>query len=330
MRTYFLDEQFLTPENKKQLIEDFTAAGQELQFRSYKTSGEVIDGAADADAVILMAVKISAEVIAALPALKFIGRCGIGYDNVDIQAATDRGVAVCNVPDHCTYEVASHTFAIMVALQRQLLPFIRRAREGGYAQGAEIKCRRIKGQTLGILGYGKIGRELAKMAAGMGMKVLVFDPFVKELPDTGGSGISLAASAEEVLKAADVLSIHTPLTPETTHMISMPQLKLMKREAILLNASRGGVINTADLIEALKSGVIAAAGLDVCEGEPLPTNHELLSMDRVIFTPHVGMYSEEAMADMYHKLAKQAVDVLSGRWTNNIVNPQVREKTNLV
>ncbi|MDR2745897.1 MAG: C-terminal binding protein [Treponema sp.] len=327
MRTYFLDEQFLTPENKKQLAEDFIAAGQEIQFRAYKTSQQVIDGAADADAVILMAVKITPELIAALPKLKFIGRCGIGYDNVDLKAATDRGVVVCNVPDHCTYEVASHTFAIMAALQRQLLPFIKRAREGGYAQGAEIKCRRIKGQTLGILGYGKIGRELAKMALGMGMQVLVFDPFVKELPEPG---ISLAGGVEEVLKAADVLSIHTPLTPETTHMISMPQLKLMKRGAILLNASRGGVINTQDLIEALKSGVIAAAGLDVCEGEPLPANHELLSMEQVIFTPHVGMYSEEAMADMYHKLAKQAADVLSGHWTNNIVNPQVRERANLV
>jgi D-3-phosphoglycerate dehydrogenase len=326
MLTLFLDEQFLTVENKNQLVEDFTAAGQELRFCSYKTSQEVIDGAADADAVILMAVKISAEVIAALPRLKFIGRCGIGYDNVDLNAATDRGVVVCNVPDHCTYEVASHTFAMMLALQRQLVPFIQRAREGGYAQGATIKCRRIRGQTLGILGYGKIGRELAKMALGMGMNVLVFDPWVKALSDPG---ITLAGAVDEVLKAADVLSIHSPLTPETTHMISMPQFKLMKRGAILLNAARGGIINTPDLIEALKSGIIAAAGLDVCEGEPLPVNHELLGMDQVIFTPHVGMYSEEAMADMYHKLAKQTVDVLSGHWTNNIVNPQVREKTNL-
>jgi D-3-phosphoglycerate dehydrogenase len=326
MLTLFLDEQFLTVENKNQLVEDFTAAGQEIRFCSYKTSQEVIDGAADADAVILMAVKINAEVIAALPRLKFIGRCGIGYDNVDLNAATARGVVVCNVPDHCTYEVASHTFALMLALQRQLLPFIRRARAGGYAQGAEIKCRRIRGQTLGILGYGKIGRELAKMARGMGMNVLVFDPWVKELSEPG---ITLTGALDEVLKAADVLSIHTPLTPETTHMISLPQFKLMKRGAILLNAARGGIINTQDLIEALKSGIIAVAGLDVCEGEPLPVNHELLGMDQVIFTPHVGMYSEEAMADMYHKLAKQTTDVLSGHWTNNIVNPQVREKTSL-
>jgi D-3-phosphoglycerate dehydrogenase len=326
MRTYFLDEQFLTKENKDQLIEDFSAGGQEILFRHYKTSQEVIDGAADADAVILMAVRISAEVIAALPKLKFIGRCGIGYDNVDIEAAADRGIVVCNVPDHCTYEVASHTFALMVALQRQLLPFIARARAGGYAQGADIKCHRIKGQTLGILGYGKIGRELAKMGLGMGMELLIFDPFVKELQEPG---ITLAGSMEEVLKKADVLSIHTPLTPETTHLIGAPQFGMMKRGVILLNASRGGVINTPDLIAALKSGAVAAAGLDVCEGEPLPVGHELLSMNNVIFTPHVGMYSEEAMADMYHKLAHQTLDVLAGRWTNNVVNPRVREKVSL-
>jgi D-3-phosphoglycerate dehydrogenase len=274
-----------------------------------------------------MAVNINAEVIAALPKLKFIGRCGIGYDNVDIETAADKGIVVCNVPDHCTYEVASHTFALMVALQRQLIPFIARARAGGYAQGAEIKCRRIRGQVLGILGYGKIGRELAKMGLGMGMDILVYDPFVKEIKEPG---ITLLGTVDEVLKKADVVSLHIPLTPETTHMIAKPQFGIMKRGVILLNASRGGVINTPDLIAALKSGVVAFAGLDVCEGEPLPAGHELLGMNNVIFTPHVGMYSEEAMSDMYFKLAAQTVDVLSGRWTKNVVNPRVREKTKLV
>ncbi|MDR0525730.1 MAG: C-terminal binding protein [Spirochaetaceae bacterium] len=326
MKTYFLDEQFLTKENKAQLSADFSAAGQEIIFKGCKTSQEVIDSAKDADAVILMAVRIGPDVIAGLKNLKFIGRCGIGYDNVDIESAADRGVVVCNVPDHCTYEVASHTFALMVAIQRQLLPFIARAKAGGYAQGAEIKCRRIKGQVLGVLGYGKIGRELVKMALGMGMNVLVFDPFLKELKEPG---IALAGSVEEVLQKADVLSIHTPLTPETTHMISAPQFGMMKPGVILLNASRGGVINTPDLIAALKSGKVSAAGLDVCEGEPLPVGHELLGMGNVIFTPHVGMYSEEAMADMYHKLARQTLDVLAGKWTNNVVNPRVREKAKL-
>ncbi|MDR3303603.1 MAG: C-terminal binding protein [Treponema sp.] len=326
MKTYFLDEQFLTKENKDQLTKSFADAGQELVFRGYKTSAEVIDGAKDADAVILMAVRISREVIDALPQLKFVGRCGIGYDNVDIEAAANRGVVVCNVPDHCTYEVASHTFALMMAIQRQLIPFIARARAGGYAQGTEVKCRRIKGQTLGILGYGKIGRELAKMGLGMGMEILVFDPFVTELRE---AGMTLVSTVEAVIKKADVISIHTPLTPETTHLLSGAQFALMKRGVILLNASRGGVIHTVDLIAALKNGTVAAAGLDVCEGEPLPVGHELLSMSNVIFTPHVGMYSEEAMSDMYHKLAAQTIDVLTGTWPKNVVNPAVKANVHL-
>jgi D-3-phosphoglycerate dehydrogenase len=326
MRTYYLEEQFLTRENKDQLRASFTAAGQELIFCNCKNAQEVIAQAKDADAVLVMTIPFNAKLIEALPNLKFIGRCGIGYDNVDLAAATDRAVAVCNVPDYCTYEVASHAFTLLLALERQLLSFIARARAGGYAAGTEIKSHRIRGQTLGILGYGRIGRELAKMALGMGMEILVFDPFVKELHEPG---IGLAGTLEEVLRNADALSIHTPLMPETTHMISMPQFKMMKPGVILINASRGGVINTADLITALKTGVIAAAGLDVCEGEPLPTDHELLSMKNVIFTPHVGMYSEEAVADLYVKLAAQTIDVLSGRWTKNVVNPQVREKANL-
>jgi D-3-phosphoglycerate dehydrogenase len=326
MRTYYLEEQFLTKENKDQLTKSFTDAGQELVFCNYKSPQEVIDKAKDADAVMVMTIPFDAKLIGALPNLKFIGRCGIGYDNVDLDAATAGGIAVCNVPDYCTYEVASHAFTLLLALERQLLPFIARARAGGYAAGTEIKSRRIRGQILGILGYGRIGRELAKMALGMGMEIVVFDPFVKELNEPG---MSLAGTLEEVLRKADAISIHTPLMPETIHMISLPQFKMMKPGAILINASRGGVINTPDLITALKTGVIAAAGLDVCEGEPLPVDHELLSMKNVIFTPHVGMYSEEAVADLYVKLAAQTIDVLSGRWTKNVVNPQVREKANL-
>ena len=273
-----------------------------------------------------MAVQITREVIEALPNLKGISRCGIGYDNADWRAATEHGVVVCNVPDHCIYEVACHTFTMLLALERQLIPFIQRAREGGYANGKEIKCHRVKGQTLGILGYGRIGRELAPMALGVGMKVLAYDPYVKE-PDR--PGVTMAASMDEVLRNADAVSIHLHLNAETAHMISMPQLRMMKKSAFLLNASRGGVVNTEDLMEALKTGEIAGAGLDVIENEPLRTDHEIFHMPQVIFTPHVGMYTEEAMEDMYNKLSAQALDVLAGRWPNNVVNPEVREKVSL-
>jgi len=326
MKTYFLDEFFLSKENKDQLAQSFADAGEELIFKNFKTSQDVIEGAADADAIILMAVRITDEVMAALPNLKFIGRCGIGVDNVDVAAATERGIVVCNVPDHCNYEVASHVFALMLSIQRQLTAFVARARAGGYANGTEIKCHRIKGQTLGILGFGNNGKELATMALGVGMNVLVFDPYVKEIATPG---IALASSLDELLSKADCLSIHTPLTPETQHMIAMPQFQAMKKNCIFLNAARGAIVNTEDLITALQTGEIAAAGIDVVEGEPVSSDHPLMHMDNVVFTHHVGMYSEEAMADMYFKLAKQCTDVLNGKWTNNIVNPAVREKAGL-
>ena len=326
MKVYILDQQFLSDKEHEQLKNAFTSAGHEILFREWKTSQEVIDGARDADAIILMAVQITREVIEALPNLKVISRCGIGYDNVDWRAATEHGVVVCNVPDHCIYEVACHTFTMLLALERQLIPFMQRAQEGGYANGKEIKCHRVKGQTLGILGYGRIGRELAPMALGVGMKVLAYDPYVKE-PDR--PGVTMAASMDEVLRNADAVSIHLHLNAETAHMISMPQLRMMKKSAFLLNASRGGVVNTEDLMEALKTGEIAGAGLDVIENEPLRTDHEIFHMPQVIFTPHVGMYTEEAMEDMYNKLSAQALDVLAGRWPNNVVNPEVREKVSL-
>lgn len=139
----------------------------------------------------------------------------------------------------------------------------------------------------------------------------------------------MAGSMEEVLQKADAVSLHLHLTPETTHMISMPQLRMMKRSAFLLNASRGAVVNTEDLVKALKTGEIAGAGLDVIEGEPLRTDHEIFRMPQVVFTPHVGMYTEEAMEDMYNKLSSQALDVLAGKWPKNVVNPDVREKVSL-
>ena len=141
--------------------------------------------------------------------------------------------------------------------------------------------------------------------------------------------MTMAASMDEVLRNADAVSIHLHLNAETAHMISMPQLRMMKKSAFLLNASRGGVVNTEDLMEALKTGEIAGAGLDVIENEPLRTDHEIFHMPQVIFTPHVGMYTEEAMEDMYNKLSAQALDVLAGRWPNNVVNPEVREKVSL-
>ena len=322
MRVYFLDQFFLTDKEHEQVERIITSAGHELLSRDWTTTEQVIEGAIDADAVIHMAVRMTAEAMDAMPNLKIISRCGIGYDNVDIEAAADRGIIVCNVPDHCVYEVASHLFALIMAMERQLFPFVARGKTGAFANGKEIKCHRIKGQTLGIIGYGRIGRELAKMALGMGMQVLIYDPFI---PEVNEPGIGVAASKEELIRSADVLVPHTPLTKSTFHLIGKEDIALMKPTAFLANASRGGVVDTEALVEALKEHRIAGAAVDVIEGEPLPADSPLQSIPNLIYTPHVGMYSEEAMEDMYNKLTTQLLDALSGRWPNNVVNPRVRE-----
>lgn len=322
MNIYFVDKQWLGTETVAIEKKAFEGAGHTISFMSWKTEEEVIAGAADADAIMVVAVPISKRAMDAMPNLKFIGRCGIGYDSVDIEEAAKRGIVVCNVPDYCSYEVASHSFALLLVLKRNLVPFMKRAKEGEYGQGSQYQCYRLKGQTLGLLGYGRIARNLAAMAKGAGMKIAVYDPFVQALED---ENTVLLRSLDELFQISDAISIHTPLTPETKRMVNEQKLKLMKKTAVIINTSRGPVIDTQALVKALNAGWIAGAGLDVCEGEPLPADAPVLSAKNLIMTPHVAMYSEEAMIELHKKLTKQALDVLSGHWTENVVNPKVQE-----
>lgn len=321
MKVHFVDQQWLGPDTRRIQQEAFAGAGMEIAFHDWATEDEIIAGAQDADAVMVVAVPMSKRTIEALPGLRFIGRCGIGYDSVDLDAATARGIVVCNVPDYCAYEVATQSFLLALVLKKQLLGFLERGRTGCYGQGDAHVVRRLSNQVFGQIGFGRIGREQAKMVRGMGMEMLVYDPYVQE---TGMEGVRLCATLEELLRQADIVSINTVLNQETYHMIGMEQLRMMKRDAVLVNVSRGAIVNTEDLAEALKQGVIAGAGLDVIEGEPLAADSPLQRIPNLIYTPHVSMYSEEAMIDLHKKLTAQALDVLAGRWTRNIVNPQVR------
>ncbi|MDR2945902.1 MAG: C-terminal binding protein [Candidatus Adiutrix sp.] len=325
MKVYFLERQFLSPALESIYHDILGKAGLEVDFRAWTSNQEVMDGAKDAAAVLSMAIAMNAETIAALPALKFIGRCGIGYDSVDLKAATERGAVVCNVPDYCVHEVAAQALTLMMAVARQLPAFMRRAREGGFGPGQGAPVYRLEGRTLGLLGYGRTGRQLAKMGLGMGMKVAVYDPFVS---DAGNPDVKLV-SFDELIAGSDIISLHMPLTAETKYILSRPQFEKMKKTAIVVNTSRGGLINTGDLVWALKENRIKGAGLDVFEAEPLPPSHELFTLGNAVLTPHVALYSEESLVDMHTKLAGQLVDVLEGRRTKNIVNPDVLDKLQL-
>ena len=321
MKIHFVDQMWLGPETKKIEEDAFTKAGMDIEFHDWSSEDEIIEGARDADAVLVVAVPMSRRVIESLPKLKFIGRCGIGYDSVDLKAATENGVVVCNVPDYCAYEVATQSFLFALALKKQFMAFLERGRCGGYGQGEGHIVHRLSDQVFGQIGFGRIAREQAAMVRGMGMKMLVYDPYLKEINQ---DGIELCDSLEEVLSNSDIVSINTILNEETYHMITMKELKLMKSDAIIVNVSRGAIIDTKDLITALNEGIIAGAGLDVIEGEPLAANDPVLDTPNLLYTPHISMYSEESMLDMHKKLSSQALDVLAGKWTRNIVNPDVK------
>lgn len=325
MKACFLERQFLSPALEDIYRERLGRAGIDVEFHDWTQNAQVVEGAKEAEAVFSMAIPMNAETIAALPKLKFIGRCGIGYDSVDLAAATEKSVVVTNVPDYCVQEVAAQALTLLMAAARQLPAFMWRARQGGFGPGRDHPVYRLEGRTLGLLGYGRTGRALAKMGLGLDLKVVTYDPFVK---DTGNPEVGLV-SFEELLRTADFLSLHMPLNSETKYILSAPQFKMMKSEAIVINTSRGGLINTEDLVEALKNKTIRAAGLDVFEVEPLSPDHELFSLPNAVLTPHVALYSEEALRDMHIKLSGQALDVLEGRRCPNIVNPEVLDKISL-
>jgi D-3-phosphoglycerate dehydrogenase len=320
MNVYFADKRLMPEELLQVQQKAFNAADMNYFIQDWQTEEEIIREAQAADAIILVAAPISGKVIESLPRLKFLGRCGIGVDSIDLETATRQGVLVCNVPDYCVEEVATHAIALLLNFNRQLKVFAQRAKNGVYlTDGVEVS--RLKGKVFGCLGFGKIAREAAKMAVGLGMKVMVYDPYVQEFNDFEVKLTSL----QELLPASDYLSVHAPLTPETQHIIGAKELAAMKKSAVIINTSRGGLIDKQALYQALVNGTIAGAGLDVCEGEPLPPDDALLALENVLYTSHVAMYSKDSMRSLHQTVVSQAIDGLLGKWPANVVNQAVSE-----
>lgn len=272
----------------------------------------------DADAVLVERAHITARVVAGMERCRIIVRHGVGYDTLDVDAATEAGICVCNVTDYCTPEVADHAMAMLLALCRTLLPLDAEVRSGGwsvYAGGG--KNRRIEGQTLGIVGFGKIGAALARRAAGFGLKLLGYDPYVG-LDAMAAHGVK-KVDLEELLRQSDMVSLHLPLSAQTRHILDAERIALMKPSAIVVNTSRGGLVDQRALYQALVEGRLAGAGLDVFEQEP-PGIHKLFKLDNAVVTNHMGWYSEEAMRDLQRKTAEEAVRVLSGQPLLNWLN----------
>jgi len=287
-----------------------------LQAESEDSLGSEIDEAAAL--LVWHRIKISEKTIARLKRCKAIVRCGVGFDNVDLAAAGKRGIYVCNVPDYCVDEVSDHTIALLLTLHRKITVYDDSVKSQVWDFRVAKPIRRLKGQTLGIVGLGRIGTATALKAKALGLTVIAYDPYIPP-----GKEKSLGVEAvdfDRLLEASDIVSLHVPLTEETYHMIGPTQLRKMKPTAIILNTSRGAVIDNRALYDALKEGVIAGAGLDVLEQEPPPADASLLRLPNVVATPHVAFYSEDSLREVRRKAAEEAARILSGGKPRNPVN----------
>ena len=279
---------------------------------SVTTEDRVIEMAAGADGILVVRADITARVMDALPKLKVIGRYGIGLDNVDTTAAAERGIAVVYAPGFCAREVADHTLAMLLACSRKLVPLHRAMTDNHWARDTAAPIRGLFTQTLGLVGFGQIAREVAKRAQAFGIRVLAHDPLVTDA-DAQRLGV-LRVTLDDLLEQADFLSIHAPLLASTQHMIGAPQLARMKPTAFVINTSRGPLIDEAALAVALERGQIAGAALDVFEAEPLPAASPLRKFDNVLMTPHIGGLSDEGQIVLRRTVAAAMADVLCGIW----------------
>jgi D-3-phosphoglycerate dehydrogenase len=290
-------------------------AGIELVVADRTDATSLAELARDCDAIMTNWAKVPESVIAAAPKCQIICRLGIGLDNIDVSAATERKIPVTNVPDYCLIEVAEHALALLLALGRKVAFYHHETKQGRYVLQAGPALRRIEGQTLGILGLGNIGRKLAEKAVSLGLRVLASTRSRRQpLPDV------LLVEFEQLLAESDYLSLHLPLRAETRHLIGAAQLAQMKPSAYLINTARGGLIDTAALARALAQGRLAGAALDVQDPEPPDLSQPPYNDPRVIVTPHAAFVSQESLANVRERVARQVVDRLAGRRPENVVN----------
>jgi D-3-phosphoglycerate dehydrogenase len=270
--------------------------------------------------VLRTGARITAEIIAEARHLQVIARTGAGVDNVDMKAATERGISVCSVPDANVVSVAEHVIALLLALSKQLKTLDEEVRRGNFAARYRYLSTELWEKSLGIIGLGKIGREVAEKARrGLGMKALAFDPYVTAR-EARGFGAEAYDSLTEMLAQSDAVTLHVPLTEETRNLMGTNEFRSMKPSAWFINTSRGGLVDEAALIEALNSGLITGAGLDVFASEPLDPQSPLARFTNVILTPHVGGLTNESSIRMAVAAAEAVLDVLEGRTPVHVVN----------
>jgi len=295
------------------------AAGLRVRRAASPSADDIVAAAAGASALIVQWAPITADILDRLPELRFISRLGIGYDMIDVDAATERGILVANTPAYCLDEVATHTLAMVLALGRGLIAYDRAVRAGAWsAVDARPMGLRPAATTLAVIGYGRIGKLVARRGAALGFRVVVSDPMVPDA-DIRADGLEPAPLGEAIARA-DVLTLHVPLTDATRHMIDARALATMKPGAVLVNTCRGPLVDEEALADALGAGRLAGAAIDVFESEPLPATSRLRALDSVILTPHAAWYSPQALIDLPLHAAGNIIDHWAGRAVPAVVN----------
>ncbi len=309
------DHGFETTEQERSIL---AAAGAELTVAQCKTPDDVRKTGHAADALLVQWAPVTADVIAGLDRCRIIVRYGIGVDNVDLSAAKARGIPVCNVPDYCVEDVADHTFALAISLARQLPQIDARVRSGKWKIVPDRPMPALRDMVFATAGFGRIAQAVLDRARAFGFQLAAYDPYASEISfrEAGVARLSLS----ELFKQADVLSLHSPLTPETKHVVNASTLRQMKPTSILVNTARGALIDTVALAEALQHGKLSGAGLDVFETEPLPSDHPLRRCNNVLLTSHTAWYSEASVPQLQRLAAEEIVRALRGEPLKNQVN----------
>jgi D-3-phosphoglycerate dehydrogenase len=325
IQVVILDNVFSCYDEEKTCLSQLKA---EVLIQNPKSAAGIIKAASQADAILVNLHPISRDVIAALDRCRIISRYGVGYDNVDIEAAAERGIWVANVPDYCIEETADHAIALLLSSVRRVTLKDRLIRAGGWKKEGSNPLSRLSRGTLGIIGYGRVGRTVHRKLAGFGFReFIVCDPYRKKSVITGGG--ARPVSLEELLTRADYITVHVPLSRETRHLLGKKEFKAMKRGVVLVNTSRGPVVDEAALLASLEAGRLGGVGLDVFETEPLPRRHPLLTFPEVVVTDHTAYYSRESVIELKTRTAQNVVDVFRTGAPGNPVNKPAKRSRSI-
>ncbi len=331
--------QLLVVEDMPDYEELFKQAGLKVEMLKEQsmTEEEILANGGEADAIIGIGTfqPFSEKVMAGLTKCRLIASVGIGYDQIDVKAATKHGIMVTNVPDYCWEELSDHIMGLILACTRRILQLDKEVKKGGWQQQVKLEeniqkkiwpgMTRLMGQTLGLIGFGGVSRALVPKARGFGLNFMAFDPYVSSQVFED-FGVEEVKDLERLLSQSDIVSINTNLTPETTHMIGKEQFKQMKPTACFVNTARGQLIEPEALHSALTQGWISMAGLDVTDPEPLPVDDPLMNLDNVIITAHSGHFSPPAWRDLFHRPGENIVRLFrDGQLPPGLLNPDIED-----